>query len=75
MAKPSERDMARARQARLAGIVMAVSIVLWVIAQWLGGHFGWDPRYSFLIDFSALAAFAWALIVTYRIWRQTRPGR
>lgn len=70
MAKPSPRDMALARQARLAGAVMAATIVLWMVAQWLGGRMGWDPRYSFLIDFAALAGFAWALIVTFRIWRQ-----
>ncbi|MGY6706438.1 DUF5337 domain-containing protein [Roseinatronobacter sp.] len=70
MAKPSPRDMALARQARLAGAVMAVAIVAWVVLGWMGREFGWDPRYAFLIDFAALAGFAWALIVTFRIWRQ-----
>jgi len=69
MTKPSEQDMALARQARLAGAVMAVAIVLWVGLQFIGGQFGWQARYAFLVDFAALAAFAWGLIVTFRIWR------
>lgn len=75
MAKPSSRDMALARQARLVGVVMASAIVAWVILGWMGREFGWDPRYAFLIDFSALAAFGWALIVTFRIWRQGKAGK
>ncbi len=63
-------DMALARQARLAGAVMAVAIVAWMGLQLLGGQLGWAPRYAFLVDFAALAAFAWALIVTFRIWRR-----
>lgn len=75
MAKPSSRDMALARQARLVGVVMAVAIVAWVTLGWLGREFGWDPRYAFLIDFSALAAFGWSLIVTFRIWRHRKADR
>lgn len=75
MAKPSSREMALARQARLAGLVMAVTIVAWVVLGWMGREFGWDPRYAFLIDFSALAAFVWALIVTVRIWRQGKADK
>ena len=75
MAKPSSRDMALARQARLVGVVMAVAIVAWVVLQWVGREFGWDPRYAFLMDFSALAAFGWALIETFRIWRQRKADK
>jgi hypothetical protein len=69
MTKPSEQDMAMARQARLVGVVMAVAIVLWTGFQFAGGQLGWEARFAFLIDFAALAAFAWGLIVTFRIWR------
>ena len=75
MAKPSPRDMALARQARLAGVVMATVIVAWVVSGWMGREFGWDPRYAFLIDFAALAGFAWALIVTFRIWRHGKRDK
>lgn len=69
-----ERDMVLARQARLAGVVMAVAMVLWMGAQWIGGQMGWQPRFVFLFDFAALAAFIWALVVTYRIWRARRDS-
>ena len=55
-------------------VVIAVAFALWVGLQWLGGRLGWEARYAFLIDFAALAAFVWALIVTWRIWRAGRAG-
>ena len=67
--RPDPSDLARARQPRLVGIVLAVTMILWMVAQWLGGQMGWDTRYVFLFDFAALAAFLWALVVTYQIWR------
>ena len=51
------------------------TMVLWMAAQWLGGQLGWEARYVFLFDLAALAAFLWALVVTYRIWRATPEHR
>jgi hypothetical protein len=66
--------MALAREARLVAVVIVATMVLWLGAQWLGGRAGWDTRYVFLFDLAALAAFIWALVVTWRIWRrQKRP--
>ncbi|MFC2967226.1 DUF5337 family protein [Acidimangrovimonas pyrenivorans] len=65
---PQEKAMAA--QARLAAIVIAVTMVLWVGLSWIGGKLGWDPRYAFLFDFAALAAFFWALVVVWRVWRK-----
>lgn len=65
-------DLQRARQARLVGIVLAVTIVLWMAAQWLGGKLGLEVRFVFLFDLLAIAAFVWALVVTYQIWRGRR---
>lgn len=75
MRPSSQRDMELARQARQAALVMAVAIVLWVVLGWIGRDYGWDARYAFLIDFAALGAFAWALIVTFRVWRQGKSGK
>ena len=75
MTKPSPREIALARQARLAAVVMCVVIVAWVVLGWIGRDYGWDPRYAFLIDFAALAGFAFALIVTFRVWRARQNGR
>ena len=70
--RPDPADLQRARQARLVGIVLAVTIVLWMGAQWLGGQLGLEVRYVFLFDLLAIAAFVWALVVTYQIWRGRR---
>ncbi len=65
-------DIARARKARLVGIVLVATIVLWVGLQWVGAEMGWPPRFALLFDLAALAAFIWALVVTYQIWRKRR---
>jgi hypothetical protein len=66
---PSPAEIRRAAQARLVAIVLVATVVLWMGAQWLGGYFGWETRFVFLFDFVALAAFLWAMVVTYQIWR------
>ena len=70
--KPDPEEMRRARQVRLVAVVLAVTMLLWMGAQVVGGEMGWDTRYAFLFDFAALAAFFWALVVTYQIWRARR---
>ncbi|WP_137112865.1 DUF5337 domain-containing protein [Rhodobacter sp. SY28-1] len=70
--RPDPADLHRARQARLVGIVLAVTIILWMGAQLVGGQLGLEARYAFLFDLAAIAAFVWALVVTYQIWRGRR---
>lgn len=67
-----DTDHQIARQSRTVAIVLAVTMIGWMGAQWLGGVKGWDVRYAFLFDLAALAAFFWALVVTYQIWRKRR---
>ncbi len=69
MTKPEGRDLTLARQARLVAVVIAATAVLWLGAQWMV-----EPgnRYMVLIDLAALAAFIWALVATWRIWRRTK---
>jgi hypothetical protein len=67
--RPDPSDLQRARQARLVGMVLAGTVVLWLGAQWLGRQLGWETRFVFLFDLLALAGFLWALVVTYQIWR------
>jgi hypothetical protein len=68
----SDRDRRLVRQVRLAAVVMAVTMVLWVAAQYIGGQLGLPVRYAFLIDLAAIAALVWALFVTYWVWRARR---
>lgn len=74
MKKSGGRDLTLAREARLVAVVIVATVVLWLGMQWLGGRLGWDASYAFLFDLAALAAFVWALVTTWRIWRRTtRP--
>ncbi|MGQ0610281.1 MAG: DUF5337 domain-containing protein [Paracoccaceae bacterium] len=72
MRGPSDRPQATARQARLVGLVLIATMVLWMAAQAVGGQMGWSPRAALLVDLAALAGFLWALITTYQIWRKRR---
>ncbi|MFZ0099313.1 MAG: DUF5337 family protein [Gemmobacter sp.] len=71
----SNPDVERTRRdARLIAFVIAGTMLAWMGAQWLGGRLGWEPRYAFLLDLAALAAFFWALVVTYQIWRRHKAA-
>lgn len=70
--RPEPADVHRARQVRLVAIVLAVTMVLWMGAQLVGGQLGLEARFAFLFDLAAIAAFVWALVVTYQIWRGRR---
>ncbi len=59
-----------ARQTRLVAVVLVATMGLWLGLQVLGARMGWPARYALLADLAALAGFVWALVVTYRIWRQ-----
>lgn len=72
MEEPSAQTRLLAREARLVAIVIAATMVLWLGGQWLGGRLGWDASYVFLLDLAALAAFFWALVVTWRIWQRLK---
>jgi hypothetical protein len=75
MPKPkplSDRDRRLVRQVRLAAIVMAVAMVAWMAAQYVGGQMGWPTRLAFLFDLAAFAALVWALVVTYWVWKERR---
>ena len=70
-----DQEQALARKSRMVAVVIAVVVVLWMGAQWIGGQIGLDPKFAFLFDLAALAAFFWTMIVTYQIWRTRRDSR
>jgi len=61
-------------QTRSASIVIIVAMIGWIAVNFLGGKLGLPARYAFLADFAAMAAFAYALIVLFRVWRQRQEG-
>ena len=66
------QDQHTARQGRNLALVVAGTMLVWMAAQWVGPRLGLPARYVFLFDFAALAAFVWAIVVAFRIWRTTR---
>ncbi len=72
MSARQKDPMASARQARLAAIVMAGTMVIWLGLQAIGREMGWPPRFALLIDLAAIAGFLWGLVTTYQIWRKRR---
>ncbi|MAQ86312.1 DUF5337 family protein [Psychromarinibacter halotolerans] len=74
MTEPTGRQKAQARQSRTVAVVIIATLVLWMGAQFAGARFGLTARTVLLFDLLALAAFLWAFIVTYQIWRKRRDN-
>lgn len=66
----SEQDQKQARAGRVVSLVIAGAMILWFAAQWLGPQLGLPGRYALLIDFAAIGALVWALVVTLQLWRK-----
>ena len=67
-----QREALLARKTRIVAFVIAGTMLIWMAAQGLGGHFNWPARFVFLFDFAALAAFVWSLVVIWQIRRERR---
>lgn len=63
------------RQGRVVGFVIAVTMLIWILAQSLGSYLGLPGRYALLIDFLAMVAFLWAIISGILMWRSRRTKR
>ena len=72
MASPDPKDQALAGRARRVALVIAGTMVLWLLVQQIGAQYGWPVEYTLLVDLAAAAGFVWALLVTYQIWRARR---
>jgi len=69
-------DQETTRKGRHVALVIAGTMVVWFGAGMLGSAMGWPGRYALLFDFAALAAFIYAFVNIYQIWRlrQNRQG-
>ena len=63
------------RQGRVVALVIAVTMLIWILAQSLGFYLGLPGRYALLIDFLAMVAFLWAIISGILMWRSRRITR
>ncbi|MEX0284823.1 MAG: DUF5337 domain-containing protein [Paracoccaceae bacterium] len=67
-----ELEQALARKGRITGTVIAGAGLLAILAPWLVQVLGLPFRYEFLFYFFSLAAFVWAIVNIYHIWRARR---
>ena len=59
-----------ARQGRKVALVIAGAMLFWIAMQWFGPQIGLTMRFFVLIDLTVLAAFFWALVVAFQLWRK-----
>lgn len=71
---PGKADEALARKGRTVGLVIAATMVLWMIANLAGPALGLPGRYALLFDFAALAVLFWAMVVIFQMWRARRES-
>ncbi|KIN61408.1 hypothetical protein Z945_2400 [Sulfitobacter noctilucae] len=62
-------DKALAKKGQTVGLVIAITMVLWLIANLAGPQLGLPGRYALLFDFAALAALIWAMVVIWQMWQ------
>ncbi|MDH5797737.1 MAG: DUF5337 domain-containing protein [Paracoccaceae bacterium] len=70
----NERNIDSNRQGRIAALVVAFAMLLWLFMQWLGKEWELSMRTMFLFDLLALAAFFWSLVVAWQLWRKRREN-
>jgi hypothetical protein len=73
MSKQNQSDPT-AKQGRQVALVIAGTMLVWLLAQVIGPQVGLAGRYAILIDLLALAAFAWSMIVIFQIWRKRQDN-
>lgn len=66
----NEAEQQIARQGRMTALVIAGTMLVWLAAQFIGPRIGLPGRYALLVDLLALAAFVWAFVNIYQIWRK-----
>lgn len=67
-----QRDKALMRRGQMVALVIAITMMLWLVVNFFGPTLGLPGRYALLADFAALAALFWAMVVTFQIWQARR---
>ncbi len=70
-----EMHQALVRKGRITGSVIAAGGVLAILAPWLVQVLSLPLRYEMLFYFFSLAAFVWAFVSIYQIWRLRRDNQ
>ncbi|MFV0515231.1 MAG: DUF5337 domain-containing protein [Jhaorihella sp.] len=68
-----EQDQTIARKGRHVSLVIAGTMMAWLVATlWIGPALGLPGRFALLFDLAALAALIYALVNIYQLWRLRR---
>ena len=73
--KDQHPDHAIARKGRHVALVIAGTMALWLALQFLAPALGLPGRYALLFDFAALAAFLYAGVNIFQIWRARQQNQ
>ncbi len=71
----TEQDRYFTRKGRNTGLVIAAGGIAAILAPWIVQGLGLPMRFEMLIYLGALAAFVWALVNIYQLWRMRRDSR
>lgn len=65
-----DKEQAIARKGRHIGVVIAVTMLLWLaMTLFIGPALELPGRYALLFDFAAIAAFIYAGVNIFQLWR------
>lgn len=65
-------DDERGKQGRIIAITIAIAGLLSIFAPGIVHILGLAPRFEILFYLISLAAFIWSLVVTWKLWQNTR---
>ena len=72
----TDKEQAIARKGRHIGIVIAVTMVIWLgVTLFVGPALGMPGRYALLFDFAALAGFIYAGVNIFQLWRMRQDSQ
>lgn len=66
------KDQKLARKGRQLSLVIAGTLLLWMVLQIVSPMLGLPGRYALLFDFAAMGALVWALVNGLQLWRARR---
>lgn len=68
----TDLDQKLARKGRMLSLVIAGTLIIWMLLQIISPMIGLPGRFALLFDFAAMAALIWALVNVYQLWRARR---
>ncbi|WP_170364488.1 DUF5337 domain-containing protein [Ruegeria arenilitoris] len=70
-----DKEQAIARKGRHIGVVIAVTMLLWLaMTLFIGPALELPGRFALLLDFAAIAAFIYAGVNIFQLWRMRQDS-